>query len=108
MATSKKKRERRHFSAEDKVMMLKRHLVDHVPVSKVCEEFELHPNIFYRWQQQFFENAAAAFETSSPAPQEREMARKIQKLEEKLARKDEVIAEIGEEFVKLKKELGEL
>jgi hypothetical protein len=30
--------------------------------SDLCDEHVLHPNVFYRWQTQFFEGGAAAFE----------------------------------------------
>jgi transposase len=63
--------------------------------------------MFYRWQKEFFENAAAAFE-----PRTRRAAdgkdRRIAFLEDKLRRKHEVLSELMEEHIKLKKELGEL
>jgi transposase-like protein len=101
------RRKRRTFSPEDKVAILKRHLIDGIPVSEVCDEHDLQPNQFYTWQRQFFENGAAAFAKKKPGLKERQLTKKVSKLEKKLARKDEVIAEIGEEYVKLKKELGE-
>ena len=53
---------RRKFSAQEKVALLRRHLVEKVPVSDLCDECHLAPNVFYRWQKEFFENGAAAFE----------------------------------------------
>ncbi|MCA1961678.1 MAG: transposase [Desulfomonile sp.] len=53
---------RRKFSAGDKVRILRRHLVDKVPVSDLCDEQGLHPTLFYKWQKEFFENGASAFE----------------------------------------------
>ena len=58
---------RRKFSGEDKVRILKRHLVDKIPVSDVCDEQGLHPTMFYKWQKEFFENGAAAFERRADA-----------------------------------------
>ena len=52
---SSEKRRRRHFSADEKVAILKRHLVDKVAVSDLCDELDLQPRVFYRWQQEFFE-----------------------------------------------------
>ena len=57
--------ERKHHTPEEKVAILRRHLVDRVPVSTLCDEHQLHPTVFYRWLKQFFENGAAAF---GPAP----------------------------------------
>jgi transposase-like protein len=48
---------RRHFQGADKVAILKRHLVEKVPVSDLCDEFGVHPNQVYDWLKKFFENA---------------------------------------------------
>ena len=101
------RKQRRPYTADEKVAILRRHLIDHVAVSQLCDEYGLQPTQFYRWQKQFFENGAAAFASSSrpdPAPLER----KVAALEDKLTRKNEVLSELMEEHVKLKKELGEL
>ena len=65
------RKERKHYTAEEKVAILRRHLLDKVPVSDLCEELGLQPTVFYRWQKEFFENGAAAFQT-----QERPAARR--------------------------------
>lgn len=101
------RRKRRNFSPADKVAILKRHLLDGLPVSSVCDEFDIRPNQFYDWQKQFFENGAKAFKTRKTEPAERRLRKKVDKLTKKVARKDEVIAEISQEYVALKKELGE-
>ena len=54
------KKERTHYTAEEKVAILRRHLLDKVPVSDLCEELGLQPTVFYRWQKEFFENGASA------------------------------------------------
>jgi transposase len=38
---------RRHFPDHEKVAILKRHLVDKIPVSNLCDELKLHPNQVY-------------------------------------------------------------
>jgi transposase-like protein len=104
------KRSRRQFSTEQKVAILGRHLVDKVPVSDLCDEYKLQPSVFYQWQRQVFENLAGAFEVASgagPSQRERQLTQRLEHLETRLARKDAVIAEISEEYVQLKKELGE-
>lgn len=100
-------RKHRHFSAQQKVSILREHLLDGVALSEVCEKHQLAPTIFYRWQKQFFENGAAAFERGSDKRQKREEER-IARLEAKLKKKDEVLGELMEEHIALKKELGEL
>jgi len=54
------RKERKHFTPEEKVAILRRHLVDKVPVSELCEELGLRPTVFYRWQKELFENGAAS------------------------------------------------
>jgi transposase len=100
-------RERKNYPADEKVAILKRHLVDKVPVSDLCDELGLNPNLFYGWQKQLFENGTAAFEKSRRRQVDRR-DQAIAKLEAKLAQKNEVLAELMQEHVELKKELGEL
>jgi transposase-like protein len=57
------RKERKHFTPEEKVAILRRHLVDKVPVSELCEELGLRPTMYYRWQKELFENGAAAFQS---------------------------------------------
>lgn len=101
------RKKRHNYTSEEKVSILRRHLVEHVAVSNLCDEYQLQPRIFYSWQKQFFENGAAAFLRDS-RPQKRAEEVKIQQLEAKLVRKHEVLSELIEEHIKLKKELGEL
>jgi hypothetical protein len=63
--------------------------------------------MFYRWQKEFFENGPAAFESRSRGVSDSK-DRRIALLEQKLQRKHEVLSELMEEHIKLKKELGEL
>ena len=101
------KKPRKHYIAEEKVAILRRHLLDHEPVSSLCDELGLQPTVFYRWQKEFFENGAAAFQRKGRADQDAEQER-IEYLEKKIQTKDEVLAELMAEHVALKKTLGEL
>ena len=102
-------RERRHFTPEQKVALLRLHLLEKKPISDICQEHNLSVNLFYLWQKQFFENGAAAFVNTGRRRQADQDAkdRKIAALEDKLLRKNEVLAELMEEHVQLKKALGE-
>ena len=51
------KKERRHWTADEKVKLLRRHLIENIPISKICEEASLAPSLFHRWQEQLFQNA---------------------------------------------------
>jgi transposase len=97
---------RNHYNPEEKVSILKKHLVDKVPVSAICDEYRLQPTVFYRWQKEFFENGAAAFKHERR--RDDVQSSKIEALEAKLQKKNEVMAELMEEHLQLKKELGEL
>jgi transposase-like protein len=88
--------------------VLREHLIEGVPISEVCQKHGIQPTVFYTWQKKLFEEGAAVFEqprAKSPRQQSAE-ARRIEALEAKLHRKDEVLAELMEEHVALKKVLG--
>ena len=102
------RRPRRHHSPEQKAALLRRHLVDKVPVSQICEDNDLQPSVFYDWLRQLMERAPAALAAPRTSSREQQLEQKVAALEQKLTRKDGIIAEISEEYVKLKKELGEL
>src|SRR3954471_23809675 len=100
-------KKRRHFSGTDKVAILKRHLLDKVPISDLCDELGLYPNQVYAWLKEFFENGHAAFDTGRKSKAALDANhQKIERLEAKLQRKDSVLAELMEEHVSLKKFLG--
>ena len=105
------KPKRRRFTPEKKAAILRRHLVDKVPVSDLCDEYSIQPSVFYGWQRQLLANLEAALQDghrsrAESSALERERAR-VKALEAKLAKKNEVIAEISQDNVALKKNLGE-
>jgi transposase-like protein len=98
---------RRQYTPQQKVSILRRHFLDGVAVSDLCDEYGIHPTVFYRWQKAFFENGAAAFQTQQ-SQQEKQWKKQITTLESRLSQKNEVLAEVMEEHVRLKKSLGEI
>jgi len=91
------KKQRRKFSAQQKVKMLRQHLVKKVPISEVCDRNGIGPTQFYQWQKVFFENGTAAFEKAANGrkdSQAKKLENKISHMQTKLSHKDEVIAEI--------------
>ncbi len=102
-------RQRRHFSPEQKVALLRLHLLEHKPVSDICQQNNLSVTLFYLWQKQLFENGTAAFDNSGKRRKSAQDAKDktIAALQDKLQRKNEVLSELLEEHVLLKKELGE-
>jgi transposase len=101
------RKQRKNYTNQEKVFILKRHLIDREPVSDLCDKYNLQPTVFYRWQKEFFENGASAFEKSNGGRKQAEQKR-IEQLEAKLQTKNEVLSELMEEHVQLKKELGVL
>ena len=101
------KDQRKHYTPEEKVAILRRHLIEKEPISKLCDELGLQPTVFYRWQKEFFENGASAFQQKARPNHSAEQDR-ISYLEKKIQTKDEVLAELMAEYVSLKKTLGEL
>src|SRR5438067_1048748 len=82
---------RRRFSPEDKVKMLRLHLLEKVPISEVCEKHQITPTHFYHWRKIFFENGASAFAKSSGPRALTPIEQRANTLENKLKHKDEVL-----------------
>jgi len=99
---------RRNFTTDQKVAILRRHFVDKVAISDLCTEYELQPSVFYYWQKQAIENLAGALQPAvTTSSREKDLEREVEALKAKVAKKDGVIASISEEYVTLKKALGE-
>ena len=101
------KKRRKHCTPEEKVAILRRHLLEQVPISELCDKQGLQPTVFYRWQKEFFENGASAFEQKA-RPNHSADQERIAYLEKKIQTKDEVLAELMAEHVALRKTPGEL
>jgi transposase-like protein len=103
------KRTRRNIPPQEKATILKMHLVDKVPVSDLCDKHNIQPTLVYAWQRKLFENAAAVLESKGRVRRDQEAEEeKIARLRQKLSRKNEVLSELMEEHVALKKKLGEI
>jgi len=68
---------RRPSFFEQKVAILREHLVEGKAVSDLWEKHCIHPTVFYQWQRQFFENGTAAFESKQPAATSRSLPSEI-------------------------------
>ncbi|MEZ6081642.1 MAG: transposase [Pirellulaceae bacterium] len=102
---------RKILTPKQKIAILREHLIEKVPVSEICDKHGVSVVNFYNWQKQLFENGAIAFErktnSANAKRQDDANAAKIEKMEAKLQQKNEVIAELLQEHVELKKGIGE-
>lgn len=99
-------RKRKQYRASEKVAIIRRHLIEKQSVADLCDECGIAPSVYYRWQKQFFEGGEKAFETTTETAVTH-LQREVTQLEGKLARKDEVLGEVMEEYVTLKKRIGD-
>ena len=99
---------KRNFSGNQKIHILRDHLLDKTPVSDICVQYGIRPNMFYRWQKELFENGAKIFGRSfQNSDREKELREEIERLEKKLKSKNEVVSELMEDYIELKKRIGE-
>ena len=101
--------QRRNIGATEKVKILRQHLLEKIPISQVCDQHGIAPTQFYQWQKIFFENGPAAFVQKGNGAKNgpvKKLEEKVTRLQAKLANKDEVIAEIMADHVRLKKKIG--
>jgi transposase-like protein len=94
---------RRRYTAEEKVKILRELLEDGESISHVAERHGVHPNNLLNWRKQLFEGGIQTFQVKRPEISGKAEGRKITALEEKIKQKDEVIAELAEELLGLKK-----
>lgn len=101
---------RKRYTGDEIIAILRKHMIDGKPVSEVCDEAGIHPTQFYRWRAMLFESGGSVFDRRSDRAESRAVEaanEKVAELEKKLQRKHEVLSELMEEHVALKKTLGE-
>jgi transposase-like protein len=99
-------KKRRRYSAKEKMVALRKHFVEDVAVSDICDELGIQPSLFYDWQRVLFSSEQQVFNRKAEDGMTRHV-REVTKLETRLRQKDEVLAEVMAEYVALKKSSGE-
>ena len=106
-------KKRKTYTAEEKLSIIKEHLIGKKPVSELCEAYGIVPSLFYKWQQALFDHGAHCLEKNQGSKRRRE-SHEVQRLEQelanaraKLANKHEVLSELMSEHIALKKSLGD-
>jgi len=94
---------RKSYTAEEKVKILRELQEDGKTISQVSEEYGIHPNNIFKWRKQHLEMGVQGFQTKRKDITGKAKDRKIAALEDKIKHKDEVIAELAEELLALKK-----
>jgi len=94
--------EKRKHSAEFKVKILRELLEQQIPIGKVCEQYNLHPNLVYLWKKELFSGVLDLFSKRTNNREDE----KLNRLEEKLKDNDSLISEIIEDNLRLKKKLN--
>ncbi len=98
---------RKKFTSKEKVIIIKKVLVEKKELSNICDENQISPSQFYKWQKDFFENSFDAFERVRKNKSNKE-EKKVKQLNEKVANQAQVISELMQEHLALKKSLGEI
>jgi len=96
-------RKRKRYTSEEKVKILREVLEDGKSISSVAEGHGIHPNLVLNWRKQLFENAVQTFEIKRTDITDKALEKKEKALEDKIRHKDNVIAELAEELLGLKK-----
>ena len=94
------KGKRKQYTGEEKIAILRKHLLEDMPVSDICDQHGLQPTVFYRWQKQLFEQGAMVFRRPNDT-EVKKLGRQVEHLEEKLSKKNEVLGELMEDYVAL-------
>ncbi len=97
---------RKRYLPEKRVEIMKQHLLEKKTLSDVCDAHGIHPTMYYRWLKELLSNAIYAFGKGKDRERQ-EWKNKALELEKKLAPKNEVLSELMEEHVALKKVLGQ-
>lgn len=107
-------KKRKYRSNDEKVAIIREHLLEGVAISTICTKHGITPAQYYKWQKELFENGSIAFgpkgkkEDARSNVEEKKLKRRIDHLESKLRQRDEVVTELMTEHIALKKNLGEL
>jgi transposase-like protein len=97
---------RKFLIPEQKIAIVREHLVDGVPVSALVDKHKIYAVQFYQWQKQLFEQGSVVFERKANGAnvkrQESTKDRKMEQLEAKIKHKNDVMAKLLEEHIQLK------
>jgi transposase len=100
------RKKRKHYTGEEKVAILRRHLLEKVPVSDLCEELELQPTVILPLAKRVLRERRCGLPVKDPSrTQRRAEANRVSGEDSDQGRG---VAELMAEHIALKKSRGEL
>ena len=94
---------RKRYTSEEKIKILREVLEDGKSISSVAEVYGVHPNQIMNWRKQLFEGGQQVFQIKRTDISEKAIEKQTKAFEDKLRHKDNVIAELAQELLELKK-----
>jgi transposase-like protein len=94
---------RKRYTPEEKASVLREVVEDGKAVSVVANEHELNPNLILSWRKHLIEEARSIFEIKRTDISGKAQGRRIAELETKLLERENLIAELAQENLGLKK-----
>lgn len=93
------------YTAEEKTIILREHLENAMAISELADKYGIHPNAIYQWKKQLFEQAPQSLVRKSRKKEQRQSGyeRRIAELEELLKKRENLITELVQENIDLKK-----
>ena len=96
-------KQRKQYTAEQKVIIIRELLENNVPISQIAEKYQVRPNDIYNWKKKLFESATDIFASKvSNTKQLSAEQKKIEKLQSKLKDRDEAISFLLRENIEIK------
>ena len=100
-------RARKRYSGEQKAIILRELLENNVPISQLCEKYNVQPKAIYSWKKKLFESASSIFgQQNSSNKHTASDQKKIEKLEAKLRDRDEAISYLIRDTISIKKSIS--
>jgi transposase len=96
---------KKKHTPDQKFKIIKEQMTTKTTVTDICKKYDIHPSMFYKWQDKFLSGALESFKQSDVGPTKAEL-RKIEEQDKKILKMQSVITEVISENIELKKNLG--
>lgn len=97
---------KKKHTPDQKFKIIKEQMTTKTSVTDICKKYDIHPSMFYKWQDKFLSGALESFKQTDVGPTKAEL-RKIEEQDKKILKMQSVITEVISENIELKKNLGE-